>query len=722
MTQPYSSTCWVGDRDGNSKCAVAFTTGGRLGGYTLASVRGYFHWKRDNPPDIVVAIHVPDATNPNHPAADDKVTLSGPGQPGVGPNNTWNCSGTDCALDPNTTYFIVMSTAAGGSSIQGHQLRTTNSGSEVNTPAGSGWSIANSGLTNNNGQLRWQSDRVGMVSIVAANANATVQLNAGAETTEGATLTVTSTGDWWYAQTSPNDSLCTAAGGASVTITGLLPGRDYTYAAYDNRQCLGDAAAAATFTTQYELRADGVTENSATLVIEGSGLLTNWWYKRTAPSGDDTCRAAGYAQKSVALSLAPKTAYGYSAYVDSGCATEVGAVSFKTPGLDASADTNANTLTLTIVNWTKANGTTTAAWWYRQTAPTAGTCTSVAEGTSSVTLTGFTFDHTNRNQYVFKAYSKAGCDSADAIARKHFFPASSARGGVENVTATTATFLAYNVGSNSQWGYKSTETGAPCTGPFDGLGAGGVTSAPVAGLTPGTTYTFQAYASDQNNPCSARFDTNVTFTTAPASVSNLGERQVGSTMPVGWSANHWMSSAFTTGTGADSFTLDRVTLLFGDSGIGMPAPEYDLNVRLFSAGSDGNPGTAIANATLSGPARPAENSQGIYTCSGDGCALDPDETYFVVLSVPVPQCRTFEGVQDCSGTTGRAYYWQRAYTESETAAPAGSGFSIANETRHTTDGGSTWTRLVRVVMFSVEYAMPAPSLTASDIATGQRRR
>ena len=560
-----------------------------------------------------------------------------------------------------------------------------------------------------------------VIASATAQTQGPISLTPSAETTGGATLTISGSGytggNWWYKQTSPNDSICAPASGATATVTGLLPGRAYTYAAYGNEKCHpGDnTLATATFTTLYELRADGVTENSAALVIEGSGLLTNWWYKRTAPSGDDTCYASGYAQKSVALSLTPKTAYGYSAYVDSGCATAVGAVSFKTPGLNASADTNANTLTISIVNWTKANGTTTAAWWYRQTAPTAGTCTSVAEGTSSVTLTGFTFDHTNRNQYVYEAYGKDGCDAADAIARKHLFPAYSSRGGVEDVTATTATFLAYNTGANSQWGYKSTETGAPCVGPFDGLGSQGVASAPVTGLTPGTTYTFQAYASAQDNPCSARFDSNVTFTTAKASVSNLGQRQVGSTMPVGWSRNHWMASAFTTGTGADSFTLERISLLFGASSIGMPAPEYDLNVRLFSAGSDGNPDAAIANAALSGPARPAENSTAVYECSGDGCALDTDTDYYVVLSVPVPQCRTFEGVQDCSGTTGRAYYWQRAGTNNETAAPAGSGFTIANETRHTNDGGSTWTRLLRVVMFSVEYAMPAPSLTASDI-------
>ena len=252
------------------------------------------------------------------------------------------------------------------------------------------------------------------IASATAQTQGPISLTPSAETTDGATLTISGSGytggSWWYEQISPSGSLCAPASGATATITGLLPGRAYTYAAYGNEKCHpGDnTLATATFTTLYELRADGVTENSATLVIEGSGLLTNWWYKRTAPSGDDTCHASGYAQKSVALSLDPKTTYGYSAYVDSACAAAVGSVSFKTPGLDASADTNANTLTISIVNWTKADGTTTAAWWYRQTAPTAGTCTSVAEGTSSVTLTGFTFDHTNRNQYVYEAYGKVG--------------------------------------------------------------------------------------------------------------------------------------------------------------------------------------------------------------------------------------------------------------------------------------------------------------------------
>ena len=900
LGQPQNGFCAVGQNNGNGQCATAFTTGGRVGGYTLTSVSGRFDVRTLSPGPIVVAVHEAHPNNPDRPGT-LKVTLSGSNPNTVG-TYTYTCSDDPndpndddvCNLLPNTTYVVQMSATATDNAST-YWLRTTFSDSEVNTPAGSGWSIANVGWSALPFTGSWgvmSASQTGMVSVVATNA--TVQMSASAETTDGARLTVMSggqdaKGDWWYKQTEPNDSVCAKAGGSSVNITGLLPGRSYTYAAYDNRQCHPDgraedtedsAIAKATFTTLYGLRADGLTNNSATLVIEGSlvieegkGKLKSWWYKRTAPTGDDTCYAVGYAQKSVGVSLTPGQNYTYAAYGDSGCSNQFSApVSFKTFRLDSAVSFTPKQVTLDIRNWTEA-------WWYKQTAPTGGPdCTSVVAGTTQAIVDLTSVDYTdNRDQFFVEAYSAAGCGADDKIASTTFFPGSAAKGGVENVTATTATFLAYNTGANSQWGYKSTETGAPCVGPFDGLGGQGVASAPVTGLTPGTTYTFQAYVSAQNNPCSARFDTDVTFTTAPASVSNLGQRQVGSTMPVGWSRNHWMAGAFTTGAGADSFTLERISLLFGGSGIGMPAPEYDLNVRLFHAASlslsnlgqgsansflitktypvaqpfttgswaDGyllrtvtldferveeqagapvvtlreadaansanpsatvkatlsgsvparvdlpggkfaftcsgdcdldpnttyfihvasaNPGssyfiylrgrntsetlkpsgagwslgdnirryeqsgwvaqapgalsitatekglniTATANpdaalATLSGPARPAENSTGVYTCTGSGCALAPDTTYYVVLSVPVPQCRTFEGVQDCSGTTGRTYYWQRSGTNNETASPADSGFSIANEIRSTHDGGSTWTRLLRAVMFSVEY-------------------
>ena len=139
---------------------------------------------------------------------------------------------------------------------------------------------------------------------------------------------------------------------------------------------------------------------------------------------------------------------------------------------------------------------------------------------------------------------------------------------------------------------------------------------------------------------------------------------------------------------------------------GIPAPDKDLRVQLYSAVSSAtngtDPGTALA--TLSGPAQPSVNSTAVYTCSGSGCELAPGATYYVVLSVPT-----------VVGTTGQAYHWQRSGTNNETASPAGSGFSIANEIRQTTDGGATWDRRVRVAMFRVEYAEPA--LAASAITT-----
>ena len=523
-----------------------------------------------------------------------------------------------------------------------------------------------------------------------------ISLAVSAPTTEGVTLTIAGhTGDWWYAAVN-GSSGCAPASGASAVITGLRPGRAYAYGAYGNKWChpSDNTLATASFTTKYELRADGVTENSATLVINGSGLLTNWWYKRTAPAGDNSCRAVPHAHKSVNLALTRSTSYAYAAYGDAGCADQLGAVSFKTPGLDHSVDSNTDTATLNLRNWD-------AAWWYLVIHPDGGTCTPVAAGTTSVTIT--VVINENNDHSIVAAYSAAGCDADDEIARAVFFPGPKTRGGVANVTATTATLLAYNTGGND-WEYRSTAAGAPCAGPFSSPGnPGGVGSQDVTGLTPGASYTYRLYRFTPGVRCqgSAVYDEDVTFKTALASVSNLSQPRVGTTRPVGWTSGHWIANAFTTGRGASSFTLERITVLFGDSSP-MPRPLYDLRVQIFSSGAGGEPGTALA--TLSGPARPDENAEAVYTCSGGGCALLPGATYHVVLSVP--------GV---TGSSGRHYAWQRAGTAHETASPAGSGWRIANDGWHTHDGGATWTRLDRVAMFSVEYGAPDPALTANAI-------
>ena len=57
------------------------------------------------------------------------------------------------------------------------------------------------------------------------------------------------------------------------------------------------------------------------------------------------------------------------------------------------------------------------AWWYERTAPSGdATCHSVAAGTKSASLSSLTASTT----YTYKAYDKAGCNSADELATATF--------------------------------------------------------------------------------------------------------------------------------------------------------------------------------------------------------------------------------------------------------------------------------------------------------------
>ena len=58
----------------------------------------------------------------------------------------------------------------------------------------------------------------------------------------------------------------------------------------------------------------------------------------------------------------------------------------------------------------------TTGWWYKRTAPSAGTCTAVASGTSFEDLTGLT----PSTSYTYKAYSATGCNTADEIGSATF--------------------------------------------------------------------------------------------------------------------------------------------------------------------------------------------------------------------------------------------------------------------------------------------------------------
>ena len=105
-----------------------------------------------------------------------------------------------------------------------------------------------------------------------------------------------------------------------------------------------------------------LTKTTATLAL--AHYVGAWWYKRTAPSGDDTChRVANGAAASLAT-LTESTSYTYKAYSASGCnnADEITTATFTTPGPgDRRASLDFDTLSAagnTIPGGVWSNGTT----------------------------------------------------------------------------------------------------------------------------------------------------------------------------------------------------------------------------------------------------------------------------------------------------------------------------------------------------------------------------
>ena len=153
-----------------SRCAVAFTTGSRSGGYTLKSVSGRFGVKDGTPGSIVVAIHAADTTNSANPAATAiaNATFTG-SDPDTAGLHTFACSGAGCSLSASTTYFVVMSTGdTSGISAKYYKWRNTTSGAEAGHPSAHGWSIANAARYNNgSGWTDLNPSRTGVLHIAA---------------------------------------------------------------------------------------------------------------------------------------------------------------------------------------------------------------------------------------------------------------------------------------------------------------------------------------------------------------------------------------------------------------------------------------------------------------------------------------------------------------------------------------------------------------------------
>ena len=118
----------------NNKCAVGFTTGNAIGGYTLTGVTARFQAKETGAGGFTATLHT--ATS-GRPADTPLATLSG-GDPGAAGDHTFTCS-ADCGLMASTTYFVQVA----ASTTAKYKWRIVPNHGETKVPSDNGWSIAN---------------------------------------------------------------------------------------------------------------------------------------------------------------------------------------------------------------------------------------------------------------------------------------------------------------------------------------------------------------------------------------------------------------------------------------------------------------------------------------------------------------------------------------------------------------------------------------------------
>ena len=333
------------------------------------------------------------------------------------------------------------------------------------------------------------------------------------------------------------------------------------------------------------------------------------------------------------------------------------------PSLDASGITDTNA-TLTLSGHA-------GSWWFKADngffSVNCNDATSASRGLESRLQ--------KRTGYVFTAYSNRDCSTVLATAPK--FTTTGVAIGFSNVAATTATMTI--VGHTGAWWYQAD------TGPDNTCARAATTATPagttesLTGLTDGGVYTYTAYS---KTTC-ARADEldTATLTMSDVSAGNLDESITeGGSCRVGVHSNvaGKCATAFTTGANHAGYTLKSLTARFDDKD-GSPS---NISVAIHAADTtnSSHPASA-AKVTLTG-SNPDTAGLHTFTCTGSGCDLAANTSYFVVMST-----------SDTTGSRKVAYWWRKTSSNTETLTPAGNGWSIADGGLN--DLGSGWTAMTR---------------------------
>ena len=426
------------------------------------------------------------------------------------------------------------------------------------------------------------------------------------------------------------------------------------------------------------LTASSVKGTTATLDLAGhSG---DWYVKRTAPTPAGSCESAGSGTTHSLSGLTASTTHTFTAYGDASCARAMATTTFTTTASLTVSKIRATSATLNIDGHS-------GQWWYDADTGPDATCQGPVT-TSSDSLTGLT----EHQQYTYTAYDAAGCGSGDALTSITFEPSGDVL-TAESVTANSATLeLSNHTGS---WWFKRTAPDAgSCT-----AGESDFTN-DLTGLSPVTEYTYKAY--DVDGCADTHESASVTFTTGGVSVSNLAETVSSHEFGVGNVAggNTLRATNFTTGSNSNSYTLHSVTAKFNAKS-GSPAA---LVVEVYSKhDSESEPGSS--KVTLSG-SNPNTAGDYTYTCSGNGCDLSANTTYYLVLSAP-------------GSPTNARYKWRLTQSTNQTNTPGNADWEIGNRMLSKESGGpwgdNVGFDIAGMIKVSATENPPA-TLTASGIS------
>ena len=332
-----------------------------------------------------------------------------------------------------------------------------------------------------------------------------------------ATLNITSyPGTWYYkANVLPHSTCQNAVSTATHNLTNLPAGKTYLYKAYSDSACKTVIDDTGYFTTP-SLTVDDITKNSASLTL--THHTGNWYVKQTTPSGG-TCSSAISNTGHDLSNLSSGTAYTFTAYSDSSCATVRATVTFSTLGTLSSSNVTATSATVTMSGQS-------GNWWLKRTTPGDSTC--IAKTTSSENLHNLNPD----TSFTFKAYSDSAC--SDELAEGTTFKTAKPSLIItdQNLSSATFTLTGWNTApaKDGSWYYKyTTPSGGTCsTTPS--------ASFTLNTLSVNTDYAFKAYSDSKctNEIAAARsflasFEEGTTATRAPSDLWSDG-----TTLYVGW--------------------------------------------------------------------------------------------------------------------------------------------------------------------------------------------